>query len=35
MRDLLYGLILLSGNDAAHTLAIAAAGSVKNASSPR
>jgi D-alanyl-D-alanine carboxypeptidase (penicillin-binding protein 5/6) len=27
VRDLLYGLILLSGNDAAHTLAIAAAGS--------
>jgi D-alanyl-D-alanine carboxypeptidase (penicillin-binding protein 5/6) len=26
VRDLLYGLILLSGNDAAHTLAIAAAG---------
>lgn len=29
VRDLLYGLILLSGNDAAHTLAIAAAGSEK------
>jgi serine-type D-Ala-D-Ala carboxypeptidase (penicillin-binding protein 5/6) len=27
VRDLLYGLILRSGNDAAHTLAIAAAGS--------
>lgn len=27
VRDLLYGLILLSGNDAAHTLAVAAAGS--------
>jgi D-alanyl-D-alanine carboxypeptidase (penicillin-binding protein 5/6) len=27
VRDLLYGLILLSGNDAAHTLAIDAAGS--------
>jgi D-alanyl-D-alanine carboxypeptidase (penicillin-binding protein 5/6) len=27
VRDLLYGLILLSGNDAAHTLAISAAGS--------
>lgn len=27
VRDLLYGLILVSGNDAAHTLAIAAAGS--------
>jgi D-alanyl-D-alanine carboxypeptidase (penicillin-binding protein 5/6) len=27
VRDLLYGLILLSGNDAAHTLAITAAGS--------
>ncbi|HXR60474.1 MAG TPA: D-alanyl-D-alanine carboxypeptidase family protein [Solirubrobacterales bacterium] len=27
VRDLLYGLILLSGNDAAHTLAAAAAGS--------
>jgi D-alanyl-D-alanine carboxypeptidase (penicillin-binding protein 5/6) len=27
IRDLLYGLILRSGNDAAHTLAIAAAGS--------
>jgi serine-type D-Ala-D-Ala carboxypeptidase (penicillin-binding protein 5/6) len=27
VRDLIYGLILLSGNDAAHTLAIAAAGS--------
>ena len=27
MRDLLYGLILRSGNDAAHTLAVAAAGS--------
>jgi len=26
VRDLLYGLILLSGNDAAHTLAISAAG---------
>jgi D-alanyl-D-alanine carboxypeptidase (penicillin-binding protein 5/6) len=26
VRDLLYGLILLSGNDAAHTLAVAAAG---------
>ena len=29
VRDLLYGLILLSGNDAAHTLAIDAAGSEK------
>jgi serine-type D-Ala-D-Ala carboxypeptidase (penicillin-binding protein 5/6) len=29
VRDLLYGLILRSGNDAAHTLAIAAAGSQK------
>ena len=29
VRDLLYGLILRSGNDAAHTLAIAAAGSTK------
>jgi len=29
IRDLLYGLILLSGNDAAHTLAIDAAGSEK------
>ncbi|MGN6215882.1 MAG: D-alanyl-D-alanine carboxypeptidase family protein [Solirubrobacterales bacterium] len=29
VRDLLYGLILRSGNDAAHTLAIAAAGSEK------
>lgn len=29
IRDLLYGLILRSGNDAAHTLAIAAAGSEK------
>ncbi|HZK15885.1 MAG TPA: D-alanyl-D-alanine carboxypeptidase family protein [Solirubrobacterales bacterium] len=28
VRDLLYGLFLASGNDAAHTLAIAAAGSV-------
>lgn len=28
VRDLLYGLILRSGNDAAHTLAIASAGSV-------
>jgi D-alanyl-D-alanine carboxypeptidase (penicillin-binding protein 5/6) len=28
VRDLLYGLILRSGNDAAHTLAIAAAGSI-------
>lgn len=27
VRDLLYGLILVSGNDAAHTLAVAAAGS--------
>ncbi len=27
VRDLLYGLILLSGNDAAHALAVAAAGS--------
>ena len=27
MRDLLYGLILRSGNDAAHDLALAAAGS--------
>jgi D-alanyl-D-alanine carboxypeptidase (penicillin-binding protein 5/6) len=27
VRDLLYGLILISGNDAAHTLAVAAAGS--------
>lgn len=27
VRDLIYGLILLSGNDAAHTLAVAAAGS--------
>ncbi|HEY8502604.1 MAG TPA: D-alanyl-D-alanine carboxypeptidase family protein [Solirubrobacterales bacterium] len=27
VRDLLYGLILLSGNDAAHTLAVSAAGS--------
>lgn len=27
VRDLLYGLILLSGNDAAHTLAVAAGGS--------
>jgi D-alanyl-D-alanine carboxypeptidase (penicillin-binding protein 5/6) len=27
VRDLLYGLILLSGNDAAHTLAVRAAGS--------
>ncbi|HET8815654.1 MAG TPA: D-alanyl-D-alanine carboxypeptidase family protein [Solirubrobacterales bacterium] len=27
VRDLLFGLILISGNDAAHTLAIAAAGS--------
>jgi D-alanyl-D-alanine carboxypeptidase (penicillin-binding protein 5/6) len=27
VRDLLYGLILLSGNDAAHTLAVASAGS--------
>jgi serine-type D-Ala-D-Ala carboxypeptidase (penicillin-binding protein 5/6) len=27
VRDLLYGLTLLSGNDAAHTLAVAAAGS--------
>ncbi len=30
VRDLLYGLILRSGNDAAHTLAIAAAGSTKS-----
>lgn len=29
VRDLIYGLILRSGNDAAHTLAIAAAGSEK------
>lgn len=29
VRDLIYGLILRSGNDAAHTLAIAAAGSQK------
>jgi len=29
VRDLLYGLILRSGNDAAHTLAIAAAGSTE------
>lgn len=29
VRDLLYGLILRSGNDAANTLAVAAAGSVK------
>jgi D-alanyl-D-alanine carboxypeptidase (penicillin-binding protein 5/6) len=29
VRDLLYGLILRSGNDAAHTLAIVAAGSTK------
>jgi D-alanyl-D-alanine carboxypeptidase (penicillin-binding protein 5/6) len=29
VRDLLYGLILLSGNDAAHTLAVDAAGSEK------
>ena len=29
VRDLLYGLILRSGNDAAHTLAVDAAGSVK------
>jgi D-alanyl-D-alanine carboxypeptidase (penicillin-binding protein 5/6) len=29
VRDLLYGLILRSGNDAAHTLAVAAAGSTK------
>ena len=29
VRDLLYGLILRSGNDAAHTLAVAAAGSQK------
>ena len=28
IRDLLYGLILRSGNDAAHTLAIDVAGSV-------
>jgi D-alanyl-D-alanine carboxypeptidase (penicillin-binding protein 5/6) len=27
VRDLLYGLIMVSGNDAAHTLAVAAAGS--------
>jgi len=27
VRDLLYGLLLVSGNDAAHTLAVAAAGS--------
>jgi serine-type D-Ala-D-Ala carboxypeptidase (penicillin-binding protein 5/6) len=27
VRDLLYGLVLVSGNDAAHTLAVAAAGS--------
>lgn len=30
VRDLIYGLILRSGNDAAHTLAIAAAGSERN-----
>ena len=30
VRDLLYGLILRSGNDAAHTLAIAAAGSERH-----
>jgi D-alanyl-D-alanine carboxypeptidase (penicillin-binding protein 5/6) len=30
VRDLLYGLILRSGNDAAHTLAIAAAGSQRH-----
>ncbi len=29
VRDLIYGLILLSGNDAAHTLAVDAAGSEK------
>lgn len=29
VRDLLYGLILLSGNDAAHTLAVRAAGSTE------
>jgi D-alanyl-D-alanine carboxypeptidase (penicillin-binding protein 5/6) len=29
VRDLLYGLVLRSGNDAAHTLAVAAAGSQK------
>ena len=29
MRDLIYGLILRSGNDAAHTLAIAVSGSSK------